>query len=393
MSKRPYKEHLLHWIWKNRLFDTGRLVTTGKKSLRIYNPGTVNPSDGPDFLNAHIQIGKLSWHGDIEIHWNEGDWQKHDHHKNPNFNRVVLHVTYEMPTQNTALRPDNTRLPTFCLKPYLEKPLHHFFNNFKNKSRLPCSSHTPASIQEVFHSQIQIAHSEYFEQKVDDLMEFYDSRLPLEKAWKNMITIALFDGLGIAHNRASMQQVGRDLIYQKKDFSTLDACIAQAQVLAGLKKDSQKSTPQWNRKGCRPANRPNRRIPQAAELYWIIQNIKLNSFIKKDIQNLWGDIFAAFSAGLPPGKQRRNILFGTVWLPALFILGNLLHSKKLKQHTRQQWQDHQVKIPQSIRNIFQDMPVKDDFFDRYLGTVYQFRYYCKPRNCQKCKVFKSIISS
>ena len=45
-------EHLLHYVWKHKLFPLGILQTTKGLPVEVIDPGLRNPNSGPDFFNA-----------------------------------------------------------------------------------------------------------------------------------------------------------------------------------------------------------------------------------------------------------------------------------------------------------------------------------------------------
>lgn len=85
-------EKLLHYVWKNRLLPSEGLTTTDGKSVVIKDPGQYNTNQGPDFINARIEIDGMLWAGDVEIHTNSADWTRHGHHLDPVYNTTILHV-------------------------------------------------------------------------------------------------------------------------------------------------------------------------------------------------------------------------------------------------------------------------------------------------------------
>ncbi|MEO5944513.1 MAG: DUF2851 family protein, partial [Ferruginibacter sp.] len=87
-------EHLLHYIWQFRYFNTGNLQTTDSREIEIIHPGSYNTNQGPDFLNAKIKIDKTIWAGSVELHINTSDWQSHKHSSDKNYDNVILHVVW-----------------------------------------------------------------------------------------------------------------------------------------------------------------------------------------------------------------------------------------------------------------------------------------------------------
>ena len=47
-------EHLLHYVWKHKLFSLEILQTTKGLPVEVIDPGLRNPNSGPDFFNAKL---------------------------------------------------------------------------------------------------------------------------------------------------------------------------------------------------------------------------------------------------------------------------------------------------------------------------------------------------
>ena len=69
-------ETLLQKIWMRRDFNLENLTTTDGKSIKIIRVGQWNLQEGPDFLNAEIEVAGSRLIGDIEIHFHSRDWNK-----------------------------------------------------------------------------------------------------------------------------------------------------------------------------------------------------------------------------------------------------------------------------------------------------------------------------
>ncbi len=131
------KEEFLNFIWKHQYFDKKRLETYQGEVLQVLNPGQINVNSGPDFSNARIKLGRTSWAGPTEIHVRSSDWYLHQHHKNPAFDQVVLHVVW---VNNANAKTSNGReIPTLELKDRVKTDLllrHQKLR--KGNSRVPC---------------------------------------------------------------------------------------------------------------------------------------------------------------------------------------------------------------------------------------------------------------
>ena len=85
-------EQLLHYVWKHKIFPLKELKTTSGQVLEIIDTGLANRNAGPDFFNAKIKLDGVLWVGNIEIHTHSSDWEKHGHHKDKNYDNVILHI-------------------------------------------------------------------------------------------------------------------------------------------------------------------------------------------------------------------------------------------------------------------------------------------------------------
>ena len=82
----------LHYLWKEKQFNHLSLHAVNGEQLKILTPGWYNRGWGPDFKDGRILIGDDEFFGDIEIHIDEVSWDKHGHHKDEVYNKVILHV-------------------------------------------------------------------------------------------------------------------------------------------------------------------------------------------------------------------------------------------------------------------------------------------------------------
>src|SRR5699024_12859656 len=96
-----------------------------------------------------------------------------------------------------------------------------------------------------------------------------------------------------------------------------------------------------------PTNRPEHRIAQVALGRWHICLLPFERWLRDDPKLLWQELRDAITHKPSLGKERADILFGTVFLPALYSLGNLFHNRSLKKQSWQLWQSHRVRLPRS----------------------------------------------
>ena len=106
-------EHLLHYVWKHKLFPLKVLQTTNGLPVEVIDPGLQNPNAGPDFFNAKLKIDGALWVGNIEIHTHSSDWFRHGHHSDKTYDSVILHVVSEADTEIT--RTNGEQIPQLLL--------------------------------------------------------------------------------------------------------------------------------------------------------------------------------------------------------------------------------------------------------------------------------------
>ena len=92
-GKLKIDEKRIQKIWADQNHLNKELSTECGNKLKIISSGIWNLSEeGPDFKDASILLNDKKITGDVEIHFRTEDWNRHYHHKDPNYNRVVLHV-------------------------------------------------------------------------------------------------------------------------------------------------------------------------------------------------------------------------------------------------------------------------------------------------------------
>lgn len=383
-----YRETLFQWIWEQVEFDCQNLKTTCGKRVTIIEPGVRNHGAGPDFLQAHLVIDGLTWHGSVEIHKTTSGWNAHQHNEDENFNNVILHVVYIDKAQKKVLRKDGTEPPTLCLQPYLHKSLHQLLA-VQNNQTLPCGRKIPFISQQAFRQQINIAHEEYFDVKVNELLTEYNPHIPPSEAWKHMLITGLYSALGIPANRTQMKQLAQYLIESDTETPDLEAFLQRVKTAADLETNIRFS---WIQSGMRPASLPAKRIPQAAALHFMIHHQPFKNILHSGV-SFWDELLSKIPRSLLAGTTRLSILRNTVFLPAVFLLGDLFHSEKLKQHAYSSWDSSPQPVPNEVQKPFREAGFSIPANVKKLGLAHQYKRYCIKHQCQGCKVFKNAIRS
>ncbi len=120
-------EDFLQLIWSQQRFHHAPLQTLDQEPVTVTFPGWRNPSEGPDFQEARIELGSGASArealGAVEVHWRSSGWYHHRHHENPAYNAVVLHVILYGDSQRAIVREDGQSVPQLELAPYLSQSL------------------------------------------------------------------------------------------------------------------------------------------------------------------------------------------------------------------------------------------------------------------------------
>lgn len=135
------QEALLHYIWKNSLFESrDYLADTGEK-ISIVDPGKHNTDSGPDFANAKVKINDTLWAGNVEIHKKTSDWNQHQHQKNAAYDNVILHASLQ--NDKACINSQGRRIP--CIEISFDPKIEHQYSYLINRdTMIPCHEFLPA---------------------------------------------------------------------------------------------------------------------------------------------------------------------------------------------------------------------------------------------------------
>lgn len=100
-------------IWQQAVGKA--LPSTEDGPLNVIYPGRVNGGNGPDFQDAVIGDGYRLTKGDVEVHVRSADWYNHEHHTDPAYNNVILHVAVWHDCNSVTLLESGKSVPLLCL--------------------------------------------------------------------------------------------------------------------------------------------------------------------------------------------------------------------------------------------------------------------------------------
>jgi hypothetical protein len=254
-------EDLLRHIWTKKLFNESRLVTTDGHTVLIKKPGTLSRTSGPDFRNAEINIDGKTYSGDIEFHRTADDWNSHNHHTDPAYNSVILHVVLTGEPSQTHSHSGRT-IPTIILEPYLLSPIQSIADQLSREEYSSLSKpiacarvndlidasllsgwtrtmyrerlqekthHMHERLCDIIVSQKRIIgepHPPYNEMIDPDEIPLPDTNIDKELfkqklPWEQLLYEGIMDGLGYSNNREGMRALAEHVsMLQWKNLST-----------------------------------------------------------------------------------------------------------------------------------------------------------------------------
>ena len=218
-------EDVLQYICQTQSFNQENLQTTDQQELQLFSPGKLNTGGGADFSDARIKLDGLLWSGDVEIHTYASHWLQHNHHKDPKYDRVVLHVVWQEDQQ--IHRRDGTTIPTLVLKEYLSEDWYGRYQHLLNSLALvPCETYLSHVDSLAVTDSIEQALIERLEAKAAEVLDILAGQ---KGDWERASLIWLFTGFGFKKNKAAFQQLAQCL-----DLSVLRKLQSATEVEAYL---------------------------------------------------------------------------------------------------------------------------------------------------------------
>lgn len=289
-------ESFLHFVWQFQYFTQQNLCTQEGEVLSIFNVGFLNSNAGPDFSQAKIQIGKIEWVGNVEIHMKSSDWLLHRHDQDKSYDNVILHVVWQ--DDKKIKRTDGTFIPTLELKNRVSKDILKKYAQLVNSSNsIPCGKVFDKVDSILKTSMLDKAILQRLESKSDEILKMVDFN---KGDWEETTYQWLAKSFGFKINSEPFLQLAKSLPYkiiQKHSSSLLQIealLFGQARMLQTKTKDEYVTTlfneyeflskkyllretalhfSQWKFLRLRPANFPTLRIAQFARLMFTNSNL------------------------------------------------------------------------------------------------------------------------
>ncbi|NHZ85048.1 MAG: DUF2851 family protein [Planctomycetia bacterium] len=339
--------------WLN--LSPGTIVdTVNSGTITILNAGIFNKHEGPDIKAAILIINNKVVKGSIECHICTSDWYKHNHHQNPAYQSVILHIVRRL--NDGIITPT---IPTALLK-------------LDNNNSIECSLNIINKSPQLINTIIDNSHNRWIN-KVNLYNGYHDNPEQLKK----LLIINSFRILGAGGNKTQFAQLANSINYKKIRYFNLEESEQY------LWNTSLQLTIKWVKRGIRPAQQPQNRMKLAAELIYYFSNLnfdRLPSF--NNVTNLLTTNFP--SAG---GISVRSELLGNIIIP--FYAARALYLNKIGNYQKyyEIWnclkiQNIYRKFVRRFRNIIDLSQLKS--FPMLQGLIAIDNNWCSKHLCHLC---------
>ena len=247
-------EHLLHYVWKHKLFSLEILQTTKGLPVEVIDPGLRNPNSGPDFFNAKLKINNTLWVGNVEIHTRSSDWFRHGHDGDKVYDSVILHIVGEADGEVT--RTNGEVIPQMIVS-CPERIKMHYYELCVSDCYPACYPILRSLPKLTVHSWLSALQTERLEQKA----KLIGARLEhCNNNWEDVFFITLARNYGFGLNGDAFEAWAELLPFRALDKHRNDLFQIEA-LFYGM------DATLWRFLRLRPDNFPHIRLAQLAYLY------------------------------------------------------------------------------------------------------------------------------
>ncbi len=417
------KEDFLHYVWVKQLFDKADLFTVNGEKIKIIETGEHNNNAGPDFLNAKIKIDNLTWVGNVEIHVNSSDWQKHKHQNDKAYNNVILHLVYN---DDKTIKTEKGEAPqTLEVKVRVDvKFIAKYKQIFSEQESILCSSYLASVDDKLWDDTLQKLVVERFTNKVNEI-ENSLSKTTNDLEWVLFALIA--QCLGLKVNKQAMLILAQSIPfkvlrkYKANAFQFSTLLFGQAGFLEGHFKEEYPLKLQqeyqylkhkhnlvplekfvWKLLRLRPASFPAVRIAQLqvimsqphfySKIKEAVEYKKIKKLLSVQLGEYWDThyVFDKQSADAKKklGSATLDIIIINAIVPFYFLIGkkenkykayaiSLLNEIKAEQNTIVK----KYKKPgKKVRSASESQ-----------ALIQLYNFYCIPKKCLTCSIGKQLV--
>lgn len=428
------KEDLLQFIWKFKHFNSNELKSFHGDDIVIVHPGTQNFNQGPDFLNARIQINGTLWVGNVELHLFSKQWDQHRHQHDENYKNVILHVVWHHDGDIQDI--NGIVLPTLELEQRVSKILLKKYQVLMEKEQsgelyfIPCESQLRETAIDDFKliawkSRLVAERLEYKTTKVFSILE--KTAYHWDETMWQMVAANFGGNINGQFFQRIAETVSQNILAKHKNqLITIESILfGQASLLNGDFEDPYPKLLQqeyhfYQKKynfqrvdgnvlfgRMRPANFPTVRLAQlsalvfkSSHLFSRIKDFETVSQVKEVLQVEPNDFWLYHYKLDDPGHEIlkkktlgnqmiENIIINTV-CPILFAYG-IYNNDTIQKEKAINWLEGLTAEKNNITSGFARLgvPNKSAFDSQALIQLKNF--YCNMKRCLDCTIGNTIL--
>ena len=414
-------EALLQFIWQFQYFEKTNLKTVCGKKVHILQPGNLNSNQGPDFLNARVNIADTLWSGSVEIHVLASQWVTHQHSSDDNYNNVILHVVWQNDVEM------DLGFPTLELQSLVKNLMLERYALLMTKQQfIPCENSIATVPEITMLSWKERLLAERMQQKATHIKEML---LQNKNHWEETFWWLLAKNFGAKINADAFEAVAKSvsisiLSKHKNQLQQLEALLlGQANLLSEHATDAYaimlykeyvflrkkyNLTPIFipvHFLRMRPANFPTIRLVQLAAL---IQNSthlfstimeesdlgKVKKLFAISANDYWHyhyliDVASDFKVKQLGKQMTENIIINTI-IPMLYSYGKMNGNASLVQKALR-WLTELPTEKNSITEGFHTLGITSlDAADSQF-LIHLKNNYCNHKRCLQCSIGNAIL--
>jgi hypothetical protein len=419
------REDLLHYVWKNVLYNSADLKTTEGLPIEIIKHGDLNTDAGPDFFNAKIKIAETVWAGNVEFHLRSSDWKRHGHHNNPAYDSVILHIVsdYDM----DVFRTNSTVVPTLVL--HFDSNLIETYDEFLSKKAFAVVCKNKLSTIDSFYINMWLERMliERLEQKTEIVGNVLNET---SSNWEGTFYRLLARSLGFNVNAQAFEMLSRSLpmavlAKHKNSVFQLEALLfGQSGMLddncdddyfQSLKNEYlflkvkfsliEMSASSWKYMRMRPANFPTIRIAQLAQLIHhstsLLSKVKacenvdsLKLLFDVDVSIYWLTHYSFgkssnFSVKHFGETAIQSIIINAI-IPVLFLYGKINADDQLSDKAFLFLEQLPFENNEITRN-WTDTDITCTNAARSQALIHLYKNYCLAGKCLHCSIGDKLL--
>jgi len=431
-SKPRLRELAMSAAWHGGL--TRSAVTTRGQRVEVVFGGNWSHGFGPDFAGAMLDFGGEGLRtGDVEIHLSSSDWVRHEHHLDPRYNTVVLHVVARSDGPD-ARREDGAVIPTIVL-------------DIPDASLFAIDQELPEIWSTLGHSvcaedvagrepaRLRVAILGLGDRRFSERVARFEGELAVEPL-STVLLRGLFDAFGYSQNREPMRALFDHFLDSTvcphpdpgaeswTPHAVAGALLGAAGFLplapsdshfAGLSAEdvslierswrrnpgqTTQAATAWTRARTRPANHPALRLMQLARLLaatngqpatLLLRCIRDGEDVPGRLRDLTGD-----ATGGSFGAGRARAITASVVLPVAMAYAHHLGDPELEDTVSRAW----AALPRSewsrparrgLEQAVGNARIGAIGERAIQGLIHLDRTLCTPRRCFECPIAAEVI--